>query len=131
MFCIALKYPIIIILFPAIFAQSFYKSIQWADYLLNLESYQKACINKSKPALKCNGQCAVVSRWKSQEEKRNESSPSPELNTQEYNFFVDSNCSFDLTALPNRQKRYHYFIESILNQLLKNVFHPPDSSSSI
>jgi hypothetical protein len=126
--CIALKYPLIAILFTAIFAQTLYKSLQWAEYLLNVEMYQKKCINKNRPSLNCNGQCALAARWKSQKNNNSEESI-PKLNTQEYLLFNEAHVEIEFRALVSGLSVLFRFKEHITKNNLVKIFHPPEKSN--
>ena len=65
--CIDLKYTFVIILITALMAQTFSRSIAMADYMVNLETYKKNCVNKAKPMLNCNGKCQMLKKIKKQQ----------------------------------------------------------------
>jgi hypothetical protein len=46
-----------------------------ADYLVNMESYKKACINKARPKMHCNGKCQMLKNLKKQEENDGATDP--------------------------------------------------------
>lgn len=78
-----LKYSLVILLFSSLIAHTFSRSLVLADYLVNLESYKKACVNKAKPKLNCNGKCQMLKKIKKQEDESNTNTPAPKFNQAE------------------------------------------------
>jgi hypothetical protein len=78
-----LKYTIAILLLTAFIAQTFSRSFALADYLANVEVYKKACVNKAKPMLHCNGKCQMFKKIKKQEGETGNNTPIPKFNQQD------------------------------------------------
>lgn len=96
-----------------------------ADYMVNLEAYKKACINKAKPMLHCNGKCQMLKKMKKQEGGNETSVPAPKFNQQEV---VLSSKSF----FPNiqfvsatNQSSYFAYNDDCSSIYLGAIFHPP------
>lgn len=53
----------------ALTMQSFYRGIMALDYQIHLPAYLAKCINKEKPQLHCNGQCALMQQIRDREQK--------------------------------------------------------------
>jgi hypothetical protein len=90
--------------------------------------YQKKCINKNRPSLNCNGQCALAARWKSQKNNNSEESI-PKLNTQEYLLFNEAPVKIEFSAIVSGLNVLFRFIEPITENNLVNIFHPPEKSN--
>jgi hypothetical protein len=120
-----LKYAIVILIIVAVFAQSFTRSILIADYLVNIETYQKNCENKAKPMLHCNGKCQMFKKIKKQEGNNQTSMPVPKFNQEE---LVLSSKSFfpsiDQAILLN-QLAYSYYKGTNPSNYQGSIFHPP------
>ena len=58
-----------LILLIAFSFQCFNKAFIVVDYYSNTAQYTKVCINKSRPKLHCNGQCAMMKKLKADEKK--------------------------------------------------------------
>jgi len=58
-----------LILLLAFSFQCFNKAFIVVDYYSNTAQYAKACINKSRPKLHCNGRCAMMRKLKADEKK--------------------------------------------------------------
>jgi len=120
-----LKYTVIILLFTALIAQTFSRSLAMADYLVNLEAYKKACVNKSKPKMHCNGKCQMLKRLKKQEGNNGTSAPVPKFNETELvlsskSFFPTINVSSSINL-----SKYFIYKENFSSNYLGSIFHPP------
>jgi hypothetical protein len=107
-------------------AQTFSRSIAMADYMVNLETYKKACINKAKPKLQCNGKCQMLKKVKKQEGDSEASAPVLKLNQLEV---VLSSKSFFPTYLvatyyTSQNYKIHFKINYKSNYC-SSIFHPP------
>jgi hypothetical protein len=107
-------------------AQTFSRSIAMADYMVNLEAYKKACINKAKPKLQCNGKCQMLKKVKKQEGDSEASAPVLKLNQLEV---VLSSKSFFPTYLVancylSQNFKIHFKIDYKSNYC-SSIFHPP------
>jgi len=58
-----------LILLLAFSFQCFNKAFIVVDYCSNTAQYAKACINKSRPKLHCNGRCAMMKKLNADEKK--------------------------------------------------------------
>lgn len=101
------------------------------NYYLKLEQYQKNCINKAKPALKCNGNCQLAKELKLTEntQPQNSQPDFPGNLFQETVSYMPEvlNFCFDQTV----EQNIYY-----LNQLVYlsenfplDFFHPPELHS--
>ena len=96
-----------------------------ADYLVNLEAYKKACVNKSKPKMHCNGKCQMLKRLKKQEGNNGTSAPVPKFNETELvlsskSFFPTINVSSSINL-----SKYFIYKENFSSNYLGSIFHPP------
>lgn len=104
---------------------TFSRSIVLADYLVNLESYKKACVNKAKPKLHCNGKCQMLKKIKKQEGESDTNKPAPKFNQQE---LILSSKSFypNLEMFCTYKSNFYYTYMSAFNSnYLSSIFHPP------
>jgi len=96
-----------------------------ADYMVNLEAYKKACVNKAKPMLHCNGKCQMLKKMKKQEGDNGSNTPVPKYNQLE---LVLSSKSFfpnlDFISTNNIFTFYSYS-EDFSSNYLETIFHPP------
>jgi hypothetical protein len=120
-----LKYAITILLFTALLAQTFSRSLAMADYMVNLEAYKKSCVNKAKPKLQCNGKCQMLKKIKKQEGNNETNMPAPKFNQPE---LVLSSKSFfpsiDKVITSNATSFYTY-TTSFSTNYIGSIFHPP------
>jgi hypothetical protein len=56
----ALRYILALLMLCIFMFRDFSRPIIAADYLVNLERYKQACINKLKPKMGCNGRCQMM-----------------------------------------------------------------------
>ena len=124
-FCEDLKYTIVIFLFTALIAQTFSRSLAMADYLVNLDTYKKNCVNKAKPMLHCNGKCQMFKKMKKQEGSNGTNAPAPKFNQIEVvlsskSFFPSLNVisTHDITS-------FYTYNDEFSSNYLGSIFHPP------
>jgi hypothetical protein len=120
-----LKYSLVILLFSALIAHTFSKSLVLADYLVNVEAYKKACVNKAKPMMHCNGKCQMLKKIKKQEGESDANTTAPKFNQQE---LILSSKSFypTIEILKLHQNIIFYTYSSSINSnYLSSIFHPP------
>ena len=120
-----LKHSLVILLFSSLIAHTFSRSLVLADYLVNLESYKKACINKTKPMMHCNGKCQILKKIKKQEGESNTNTPAPKFNQQE---LILSSKSFypAIDLFRNHENIFYYAYNSSVNSnYISSIFHPP------
>lgn len=120
-----LKYSLVILLFSSLIAHTFSRSLVLADYLVNLESYKKACVNKAKPMMHCDGKCQMLKKIKKQEGESNTNAPAPKFNQQE--LILSSKSFYPTIEIFRTQKsKYFYAFKSSLNsKYISSIFHPP------
>ena len=96
-----------------------------ADYLVNLEAYKKACVNKSKPMMHCNGKCQMLKKMKKQEGDNETNAPMPKFNQLEV---VLSSKSFfpsiEIIYLENIKSFFSYAVD-FNSTYTGAIFHPP------
>lgn len=120
-----MKYTITILLLTALLAQTFSRSLAMADYLVNLEAYKKACVNKSKPMMHCNGKCQMLKKMKKQEGNNGTSAPVPKFNETE---LVLSSKSFFPSLYFNSINNitsFYTYNEDFSSSYIGTIFHPP------
>lgn len=127
----SLKYSIVILLFLALLTQSFSRSLVVAEYLFNFEVYNKACINKAKPNLHCNGKCQMLKNMKKHENDNETNVPISKFNQPE--LVLSSKSYFpNLEHILYLNKPDFYRFNSPLSfNDYPAVFHPPTDCITI
>jgi hypothetical protein len=120
-----LKYTLVILLLAALMAQTFSRSIAMADYMVNLEAYKKACINKAKPKLQCNGKCQMLKKVKKQEGDSEASAPVLKLNHLEVVLSSKSFFPSISVVSTNNSSSYFTYTDDYSSDYLGAIFHPP------
>lgn len=120
-----MKFSIVILLFTALLAQSFSRSLALTDYLFNLEAYNKKCINKAKPMLNCNGKCQLLKKTKQQTGENGSSSEMPKFD--EPDFVWSSKSHFPSLRFPllNIDPIFNESTILLLPNHFGTIFHPP------
>ena len=121
-----LKYSLVILLLSSLIANTFSRSLVLADYLVNLESYKKACVNKAKPMMQCNGKCQMLKKIKKQEGESNTNMPAPKFIQQE---LILSSKSFypTIEIFRTQENKFFYAFKSSFNSnYISSIFHPPE-----
>jgi hypothetical protein len=101
-----------------------------ADYLVNLERYKQACINKSKPQTGCNGRCQMMRKMGAAEGAANSETIPPAKP-----FFGES--VFDRVFIPTEmafvsdESRQWSGIKSddYVFSSMDDIFHPPSTNA--
>ena len=120
-----MKYTLVILLLAALMAQTFSRSIAIADYMVNLEAYKKACINKAKPKLQCNGKCQMLKKVKKQEGDSEASAPVLKLNQLEVVLSSKSFFPSISVVSTNNSSSYFTYTDDYSSDYLGAIFHPP------
>ena len=120
-----MKYALGILLFTALIAQTFSRSLAMADYMVNLEAYKKSCINKARPKLNCNGKCQMLKKMKTQEGETETSAPAPKFNQLEV--VLSSKSFFPSIQVVSTTNSSNYFTynDDFSSNYLGAIFHPP------
>jgi hypothetical protein len=96
-----------------------------ADYIINLEKYKQACINKAKPKLMCNGKCQMMKKMNGGKETKETDTPPEKPGSQ---FHVLSSKSFypEITNVIQQAKPLFGFYSARYTLLHgPSIFHPP------
>ena len=120
-----MKYTFVILLLSALMAQTFSRSIPMADYMVNLEAYKKACVNKAKPKLQCNGKCQMLKKVKKQEGDSEASAPVLKLNQLEVVLSSESFFPILTILATNNASSYFNFSDDFSSNYIGAIFHPP------
>ena len=109
-------------------AQSFSRSFVLADYLVNVETYKKACINKAKPMLHCNGKCQMLKKIKKQEGESQANAPVANFNQNE--LVLSSKSFFPSIRFIIKQNgtKYYSYNTGFTFNYVGAIFHPPCNS---
>jgi hypothetical protein len=104
---------------------SFSQVVIVADYVINSELITKVfCVNKEKPAMKCNGKCHLAKQLKKDEEKKSVG----KFKNDEFQMIFESAVigvmnSENIFLIP-KTERFHYNRILLIGQN-NSVFHPP------
>ena len=120
-----MKNSLVILLLAAFLTQSFSRSLVIEDYMINLDAYKKACENKAKPMLHCNGKCQMFKKIKKQEGDNGANATAPKFNQPD---IVLSSKSFFPTiehAILKNTNRYFTYNCAVPTNHLSSIFQPP------
>ena len=119
------RYLATIVLLFAFALQVFNRSVIVLDYYANTASFAKACENKARPLLHCNGKCQMMKKLK-EEEKKEQQNPERRSGSKEE---VVSSKSFFTPFLHQRagEKKVYSVYHSIFapRKSLADIFRPP------
>ncbi len=110
----------------AFFTQIFSRGLIIADYYSNKVAYAKDCINKARPALRCNGKCQMMKKMQEEEKKDKENE---QRKSQNEILVLSSKSFFASFVLPNFPTIFISTLfprkESIFSNYTLEIFHPP------
>lgn len=120
---------IIAIIFVTLYGLALVRpALPLVDYYVQLEAYKARCINKTRPEMKCNGQCILMQRLKAmQNEQPEPTAPAPvKVNFEDYPIgFVISQDTDQINYLRNRTGRFFTSAELQPADFYSEIFHPP------
>lgn len=96
-----------------------------ADYMVNLEAYKKACVNKAKPMLHCNGKCQMLKKMKKQEGNADSNAPVPKFNQSEVVLSSKSFFPSIRFIATNNNFTFFTYSDNFSSNYLGSIFHPP------
>jgi len=103
-----------------------------ADYMVNLEAYKKACVNKAKPMMHCNGKCQLLKKMKKQAGDNSTSAPAPKFNQPDY--VLSSKSFFPTLSIVTISNCNIFQIQDqskFSNNYLASIFRPPSNCNTI
>lgn len=120
------KYFTVSIIIISLFAHSIGNIFFVADYYINPAKYEKNCINKSKPELKCNGKCQLMKKIQAEEKKEKQNAEKELANSihitlYNKNYFV----SVEEKEILHKTLQPEYNNTFKPNSFISSVFHPP------
>ncbi len=93
--------------------------------MVNLESYKKACVNKAKPMLHCNGKCQMLKKMKKQDGDNGAGTTAPKFNQPDV-VLSSKNYFPSLHAVTINDISYSInYNSSVTSSYLASIFHPP------
>lgn len=119
-----LKQITAILFFAAFIGQTFNKPFIIVDYYANNEAYLKACINKARPKMQCNGKCQMMKKLQ-EEEKKEQQLPGARPDTKTEIFSGDNFTYTIETPSVIIKKIFQDYIRQILPASNNSIFHPP------
>ena len=115
----------ILVLLLAFTAQTFYQAALVLDYYVRTAAYEKDCVNKARPQLRCKGKCQMAKKI-AEEDKKEQAAPGLKLEKQSET--LSSETFFTLLPLPVLpDARLHYPVLNTGSPVAcpHPVFHPP------
>jgi hypothetical protein len=113
------------LLLATMLTHSFSQVVIVADYVINSELITKVfCVNKEKPAMKCNGKCHLAKQLEKDEEKKSVG----KFKNDEFQMIFESAVigvvySENIFLIPKTER--FYYNRSLLIGQNNSVFHPP------
>ena len=95
------------------------------DYMVNLEAYKMACLNKAKPKLQCNGKCQMLKKVKKQE--GDSEATAPVLKSNQLEVVLSSKSFFPILTIiaTSNTSSYFTYTDDFSTTYLGTIFHPP------
>ena len=123
---IFLRYILALLMLCIFMFRDFSRPIIAADYLVNMDRYRQACINKLKPKSGCNGRCQMM-RKMGAAEGASTSEAVPPVKP----FFGES--VFETVAMPSGILSFSFslrhavscYSEDYASSYMDDIFHPP------
>lgn len=115
----------ILVLLFALAAQTFHQAFIVLDYRLRTAAYEKDCVNKARPQLRCKGKCQMTKKMT--EEERKEQQP-PQLKLEKPGETVSSESFYTIITRPVLPApRFCYPVLNTGSPVARphTVFHPP------
>lgn len=100
----------------------------WAmHYQLNRAAYMARCINKDKPMLHCDGQCAFMQQIKAREKSNEPQLPENFREIKDIQLFFDGGLSLPNSSLPDlaESERPSRYVMSVAAAPPADIFKPP------
>ena len=94
---------------------------------MNVDAYKKACINKAKPILHCNGKCQMFKKMKKQAGANQANAPIPNFYQNE--IVLSTKTYFPKIEFVLIQKRSEYgtYASYWTSNYMSKIFHPPSN----
>ena len=120
-----LRYILALLMLCIFIFRDFSRPIIAADYLVNMDRYRQACINKLKPKSGCNGRCQMM-RKMGASEGASSSEAVPPIKP----FFGET--VFESVAMPCDIRSFSFSIrhavpfhsEDFVSSYMDDIFHP-------
>jgi len=110
-----------------VFFTSMARTVVVADFLLNEEYIAKVlCVNKDKPAMKCNGKCHLAKQLQKQDNTENSNKNIPVREVKEITGIVSQNVNW----LPELHQTIvlNFAVQTVqVSKFHASIFHPPCS----
>lgn len=115
----------ILVLLVAFAAQTFHQAAIVLDYYVRTAAYEKACVNKARPQLRCKGKCQMAKKIAEEEQKEQQA---PRLKLEKQAETLSSESFFTLSAVPVvPSPRLYYPVLNTGSPVAQAhaIFHPP------
>ncbi len=93
--------------------------------MVNLEAYKKACVNKTRPMMHCNGKCQMLKKMKKQDGNNGAGMPIP--NFYQEDVVLSTKFIFPIVNIVsvNIKPSYYTYSVNISSNYIGSIFHPP------
>jgi hypothetical protein len=115
----------ILVLLLAFSAQTFHQAAIVLDYYVRTAAYEKTCVNKMRPQLRCKGKCQMAKKIAEEEQKEQQA---PQLKLEKQAETLSAGNFFNLAPLPglaSPRLRYPVLNTGSPVALAHSIFHPP------
>lgn len=115
----------VVLVIGVLLMKDFSKPLIMADYVFNIEAYKKACINKNKPKMACNGKCQMMKKMGSNKSS-NETPVPPDKPNFDYTLLSSKSFFPELQnfELP-KAKAVPFYLLGYHHNFASSLFHPP------
>ena len=120
-----LRTTAILVLLFALAAQTFHQAFIVLDYGVRTAAYEKDCVNKARPQLRCKGKCQMAKKIAAEERKEQQA---PRLKLEKPGETVSSESFYTLITRPvGPAPRFCYPMLNTGSPVARPhaIFHPP------
>lgn len=114
-----------IVLLLTFAAYSFHQAVIVLDYYANTASFARACENKARPMMHCNGKCQMMKKLK-EEEKKEGQNPTRKNENKDEVVYTNASVVAVANLSQNSSKRFYAYPDTPFPKgVYASVFHPP------
>ncbi|MCS7037862.1 MAG: hypothetical protein RMJ33_12450 [Saprospiraceae bacterium] len=124
-----MRSAVVIGLIGIMLAQAWVRTAWVLDYQWRRAAYLKACENKARPQLKCDGKCYLLKQIKRSETRNDTYPPLPESlrEMKEITLFAEDLWAWLVSAfIEERHRREWLYRVPLLVSEKESIFHPPE-----
>jgi hypothetical protein len=122
-----MKSVLLISLAFVVFFSSMARAVVVADFLLNEDYIAKVlCVNKDKPAMKCNGKCHLAKQLQKQDKAENTSKNIPVREIKEITGIVTHAINW-MPETGDAVVLNYAVLSAVVSKFQPTIFHPPST----